>query len=77
MLFSLIGALVIAAVLVAVAMSLFVRRHGEAEHPEAGWAPTDEVFRDPASERMMRVWTDLDGRRHYLPDRPGPTRPSP
>jgi hypothetical protein len=76
-LFALIGALIAAAVLVAGAMSLFVRRHGEAEHPEPGWVPTDEVFRDPATERLIRVWTDPGGRRHYLPERPGPARPSP
>jgi len=56
-------------VLVAVVMSIFVRRHGEAPAPEPGWTPTGEVFRDPASERLMRVWTDPSGGRHYLPDR--------
>ncbi|HAM02144.1 MAG TPA: hypothetical protein DCQ30_07935 [Acidimicrobiaceae bacterium] len=57
------------AVLVAVVMSIFVRRHGESPAPEPGWTPTEEVFRDPASERLMRVWTDPGGGRHYLPDR--------
>lgn len=56
------------AVLVAVVMSIFVRRHGEAAGPEAGWSPTAEVFRDPGSERLMRVWVDPGGGRHYLPD---------
>jgi hypothetical protein len=56
-------------VLVAVVMSIFVRRHGEAAGPEPGWTPTAEVFRDPASERLMRVWTDPAGGHHYLPDR--------
>ena len=55
-------------VLVAVVMSIFVRRHGEAAGPQPGWAPTAEVFRDPGSERLMRVWTDPQGGRHYLPD---------
>jgi hypothetical protein len=65
---ALLGVLVIAAVLVAAGMSLFLRRHGEADHPEQGWVPTDEVFRDPATDRVMRVWADQSGGRHYLPD---------
>lgn len=56
------------AVLVAIVMSIFVRRHGEAPGPEPGWTPTAEVFRDPGSERLMRVWTDPSGGRHYLPE---------
>ncbi|MHB8330275.1 MAG: hypothetical protein ACYDD6_11755 [Acidimicrobiales bacterium] len=71
-LLALVGVLLIAAVLVAVSMSLFTRRHGEAARPEDGWAPTDEVFRDPVTERTMRVWADRSGNRHYLPERPGP-----
>jgi hypothetical protein len=70
MLFAIIGVLVIAAVIVAAAMSLFLRRHGESTAPEPGWVPTDEVFRDPASNRLMRVWADAAGERHYLPERP-------
>jgi len=77
MLFALLGAVGIAAVLVAAGMSLFVRRHGEAERPEPGWVPTDEVFRDPGTERLMRVWADAAGRRHYLPERSEPEHPSP
>jgi hypothetical protein len=34
------------------------------------WTPTDEVFRDPGTERMMRVWVDRGGDRHYVPERP-------
>jgi hypothetical protein len=56
------------AVLVAVVMSIFVKRHGEAPGPQPGWAPTAEIFRDPGSGRLMRVWTDPGGGRHYLPD---------
>ena len=30
------------------------------------WVATDEVFRDPTSGRVMRVWVDpTDGSRHY------------
>jgi hypothetical protein len=68
--FALIGAGVIVAVLVAVGMSIFLGRHGEADHPRPGWVPTDEVFRDPGTDRVMRVWADGMGGRHYLPDQP-------
>jgi hypothetical protein len=70
-LFALLGGLVVAAVLVACVMSLFVRRHGESDRPQSGWVPTDEVFRDPTTDRMIRVWSDHEGRRHYVPDSPG------
>ena len=43
--------------------------HGEADAPAADWQPTNERFRDPRTERIMRVWVDGDGGRHYLPDR--------
>lgn len=56
------------AVVVAVIISIFVRRHGESERPEAGWTPTDEVFKDPGTDRIMRVWMDTGGGRHYVPD---------
>ena len=68
MLFVLLGVLVICAVLVAAAMSLFVHRHGESAVAEPGWVPTDEVFKDPTTERTMRVWVDGGGGRHYLPE---------
>ncbi|HXQ58486.1 MAG TPA: hypothetical protein VN799_00260 [Acidimicrobiales bacterium] len=66
--FALIGILVIAAVLVAAAMSLFLRRHGETDTPKPGWVPTDEVFHDPDSDRVMRVWSDRTGGRHSIPE---------
>jgi hypothetical protein len=44
-------------------------RHGEGHHPQPGWRPTAEVFRDPSSSRLMRVWVDAaDGSRHYVPE---------
>jgi len=67
-LFAVIAAFVIAAVLVAAAMSLFLRRHGESLRAEPGWVPTDEVFKDPVTDRLMRVWADRTGQRHYLPE---------
>ncbi len=74
--FALLGIGIIAAVLVAAAMSLFLRRHGEADEPKPGWVATDEVFRDPATDRVMRVWADRVGGRHYLAEKPGRTQPS-
>jgi hypothetical protein len=62
--------LVGAAVLVAVGVSFFVRRHGESDAPGAGWTPTDEVFQDPGSNRTMRVWVDPSAERHYVPEPP-------
>jgi hypothetical protein len=43
------------------------RRHGESDAPKAHWHATDEVFRDPSTGRVMRVWVDpSDGSRHYV-----------
>jgi hypothetical protein len=44
------------------------RGHGDAETPQIGWQPTGERFRDPRSGRVMRVWVDTAGGRHYVPD---------
>lgn len=74
-LLALLGAFVIAAVLVAAGMSFFLRRHGETGAPAVDWTATDEVFRDPASNRLMRVWTDGTGERHYVPERGGRSAP--
>lgn len=42
------------------------RRHGERSRIEPHWVATSEVFRDPTSGRVMRVWVDpTDGSRHY------------
>jgi hypothetical protein len=46
MLFALLGALVIAAVLVAAAMSLFLRPDDESPPPETGFVPTDDRLPD-------------------------------
>jgi preprotein translocase subunit SecG len=63
--------IILAVVAVAVVVSLFVRRHGEADVPQAGWTPTNEVFKDPGTNRTMRVWVDMTGERHYVAERPG------
>jgi hypothetical protein len=44
------------------------RRHGETAAPQPDWQPTDERFRDPRSGRIMRVWVDAAGARHYVPE---------
>ena len=44
------------------------RGHGDADAPKAGWRPTAERFRDPRTNRIMRVWEDAGGGRHYVAD---------
>lgn len=48
--------------------SFLVRRHGESGRPQRNWQRTDEVFKDPGSDRVMRVWLDEAGERHYVPE---------
>jgi len=48
------------------------RGHGDADAPKAGWRPTAERFRDPRTNRIMRVWEDAGGGRHYLADEQPP-----
>jgi hypothetical protein len=74
--FTLIALGVIVAVLGAAAMSLFVRRPGASNDPGPGWVRTDEVFRDPGTDRIMRVWADASGGRHYRPEGPGGVSPA-
>ena len=41
----------------------------------AGWLPTSERFRDPATGKIMRVWVDpADQSRHYVPEPDGRAR---
>ena len=42
------------------------RGHGEATSPGTDWTPTNERFRDPRTARVVRVWTDSVGGRHYI-----------
>ncbi len=44
------------------------RGHGDADRPAPSWRPTGERFRDPKTNRVMRVWEDAGGARHYVPD---------
>src|SRR5665213_3658855 len=62
---------VVAFIIACVVVSFFVRRHGESDRPRAGWAPTDERFKDPGTNRTMRVWVDGSGERHYVPEQYG------
>ena len=66
------AAIWIAVIVVLVVVSIGLKRHAEADSPRPGWQRTDEVFRDPNTNRMMRVWVDPgDGSRHYVSE-PGP-----
>jgi Na+-transporting methylmalonyl-CoA/oxaloacetate decarboxylase gamma subunit len=60
--------IIVIVVVVCFFISLFVRRHGESDKPQPGWRSTDEVFNDPSTNRVMRVWLDQRGERHYIPD---------
>jgi hypothetical protein len=42
------------------------RGHGEADKPGADWTPTNERFRDPRTRKVLRVWVDPAGDRHYV-----------
>ena len=44
------------------------RGHAEADRPQPDWHPTSERFRDPRTRRVIRVWVDGAGGRHYIPD---------
>jgi Domain of unknown function (DUF1707) len=44
------------------------RGHGDADSPAPDWQPTGERFRDPRTNRVMRVWVDSGGGRHYVPE---------
>ena len=44
------------------------RGHGHSDTPDVSWRPTAERFRDTKTGRVMRVWEDSSGGRHYVPD---------
>ena len=46
--------------------------HGDADAPAPDWQPTNERFRDPRTNKVMRVWVDTGGGRHYVVDDSGP-----
>jgi hypothetical protein len=47
------------------------RGHAESDKPHPSWQPTGERFRDPRTRRILRVWVDPSGARHYVPDETG------
>jgi hypothetical protein len=57
---------IVALLVIFAVCSFFLRRHAESDHPDPGWSRTDEVFRDPSTARLMRVWVDAQGHRHYV-----------
>jgi hypothetical protein len=67
-----VAILVVIVVIGLIVASLFVRRHRETNSPGVGWHRTDEVFNDPSTNRVMRVWLDDAGERRYVreTDRP-------
>jgi hypothetical protein len=60
--------IIVVVVIVCFCISIFIRRHGESDKPQADWHRTDEVFNDPSTNRVMRVWLDAKGERHYVHD---------
>lgn len=44
------------------------RGHGHSDQADPDWRPTAERFRDPRTKRVMRVYEDAAGGRHYVPD---------
>ena len=42
--------------------------HADSDTPGPGWTPTGERFRDPRTRKVMRVWEDASGQRHYVRD---------
>jgi hypothetical protein len=63
-----IGIIIVLVLLVLFVISIFVRRHGETKKPKPDWNRTDEAFNDPSTGRVMRVWLDASGERHYVPE---------
>ena len=63
-----VAIVVVGLLVVALLVSLGLRRHGEASAPSEDWHRTGEIFRDPSTGRLMRVWLDAGGARHYVPE---------
>lgn len=61
--------IVVGALVIAFIISLTVRRHGESSVAAGDWTSTGEVFKDPTTERLMRVWLDPQGARHYVAEK--------
>ena len=65
---SLIWAIVLLVLVVCAVLSIALRRHGESDRPNPEWKRTEELFNDPSTNRVMRVWLDTSGERHYVPE---------
>ena len=63
-----VAVILVVVVAVCFVVSIFVRRHGESDAANPNWRRTDEVFHDPSTGRVMRVWLDDAGERHYVPE---------
>jgi hypothetical protein len=61
-----IAVIIVLVVLGFIGVSLLVGRHRESRGPAPGWSRTDEVFNDPSTNRVMRVWLDEHGERRYV-----------
>jgi hypothetical protein len=60
--------IIVVVVIVCFIVSIFIRRHGESDRPRPDWRRTEEVFNDPSTNRVMRVWLGPQGERHYVPE---------
>ena len=69
MLSLLIPLVIVGVVIVVFAISLTVRRHGESDRAGADCTSTTEIFKDPPTNRLMRVWVDPSGERHYVAEK--------
>jgi hypothetical protein len=69
-----VALVIVVVVVVCFCISIFIRRHGESERPQTGWRRTDEVFNDPSTGRVMRVWLDQGGERHYVHESDQPAK---
>ena len=60
--------IILVVLVVCFVLSIALRRHGESDKPKADWRRTEELFNDPSTNRVMRVWLDASGERHYVPE---------
>ena len=65
---ALVWAIILVVLAACFVFSLALRRHGESDKPKPDWRRTEELFNDPSTNRVMRVWLDTAGERHYVPE---------
>ena len=63
-----VWAIIFSVLVVCAVLSITLRRHGESDTAQPDWRRTEEVFNDPSTDRVMRVWLDTAGERHYVPE---------